>query len=183
MKEIPLIIDKEKIYFDNGEIVMHEWEYPLMKAKADFVCQNRGDILEFGFGMGISATYIQYYNVNSHTICEIHPQILEKLYEWAKDKPNIIILEGDWIDNVKNFTKYDGILFDTHRELNIKFLRQNILNWAKNRCNITWFNSFSLEHNLLRLPNVTYNIIDVNPPKNTYFNKTKYYMPQYTHKI
>ena len=47
---------------------MHEWEYPIMQRYAEWVCQNGGDIIEFGFGMGISATAIQQYNINSHTI-------------------------------------------------------------------------------------------------------------------
>ena len=46
------IFYKEKIVDSKGCTVMHEWEHPLMKAKADWVCQNGGDILELGFGMG-----------------------------------------------------------------------------------------------------------------------------------
>ena len=35
--------------------VMMDWEDPLMSASAAYVCENGGDILEIGFGMGISA--------------------------------------------------------------------------------------------------------------------------------
>ena len=111
MVEEVLTITKEKINSPNVGTVMHKWEHPIMKVKADFVCQNGGDIIEFGFGMGISANYIQKHNIKSHTICEINPQILETLYIWAQDKPNVTILEGDWYDNIDKMGKYDGILF------------------------------------------------------------------------
>ena len=64
-----------------GYEVMMQWEYPIMQKKAEWACQNGGDIIEFGFGMGISATLIQEQDINSHTICEIHPQVLERLHE------------------------------------------------------------------------------------------------------
>ena len=35
--------------------VMMSWEVPIMERSAEFICQNKGDILELGFGMGISA--------------------------------------------------------------------------------------------------------------------------------
>ena len=35
--------------------VMMNWEDPLMSASAAYVCEGGGDILEIGFGMGISA--------------------------------------------------------------------------------------------------------------------------------
>ena len=113
MKNEVLTITDEKVDLPNGQTVMHGWEHPIMKVKADYVCQNGGDIIEFGFGMGISADYIQQHDIKSHTICEIHPQIIERLHIWAQDKPNVIILEGDWWDNIDKMKKYNGILFDT----------------------------------------------------------------------
>ena len=35
------------------EYVMMDWEDNLMKEHANIVCHNKGDILEFGFGMGM----------------------------------------------------------------------------------------------------------------------------------
>jgi guanidinoacetate N-methyltransferase len=75
--------------------IMHAWERPVMKELAKWACTNGGDIIEFGFGMGISASYIQQHNINSHTICERNPAVIKRLQKWAKDKPNVIILEGD----------------------------------------------------------------------------------------
>ena len=54
--------------------VMMDWENTIMSASAAYVCEGGGDILEIGFGMGISATYIQSHTINSHTIIENHPQ-------------------------------------------------------------------------------------------------------------
>ena len=80
MKEVILDITNTQISSQQSGTVMHKWEHPIMKTKADFICQNGGDIIEFGFGMGISANYIQSHNINSHTICEINPQIIEELH-------------------------------------------------------------------------------------------------------
>ena len=81
-KDYNLFIDDKLIRVESdieGYEVMNSWEHPLMKRHADIACQSGGNILEIGFGMGISANYIQSNNINSHTIVEIHPQILPKL--------------------------------------------------------------------------------------------------------
>ena len=62
----------------------------LYYKNTDIVCANGGHILEFGFGMGISADLIQEYDIESHTIIEINDTIYDSLVEWAKDKPNVI---------------------------------------------------------------------------------------------
>ena len=72
-KDRTLIFEEDKIYYRIEEYnidlqVMMNWEDNIMKAKADYVCENGGDILEVGFGMGISADYIQANNPSSHTI-------------------------------------------------------------------------------------------------------------------
>ena len=162
-----------------GYEVMMQWEYPIMKKKAEWVCQNGGDIIEFGFGMGISATLIQKQNINSHTICENHPQVLKKLHEWAKDKPNVIILEGDWFDNINQMKTYDGILFDTFKDSNARNLPKILPQITNPKCAMTWWNNLDEEYNEFKLEGVKFEIIDVNPPKNMYFNFKKYYMPKY----
>ena len=48
----------EFISKDTGLSVLMDWESSIMEASADYVCSNGGDILEIGFGMGISAGYI-----------------------------------------------------------------------------------------------------------------------------
>ena len=95
-----LVFESDRIYYtdDAGAEfqVMMSWEDSIMKASADYVCEGGGDILEIGFGMGISANYIQANSITSHTIVENHPQVIEKAKAWAADKPNVTIVEGDW---------------------------------------------------------------------------------------
>ena len=130
-----MIFTKNSIMKDN-HIVMHKWEDLMMKKHAEVVCQNGGDILEIGFGMGIASNFIQNYNINSHTICENHPDVLEKLTEWSRDKDNITIVEGDWHKNRDKFTTYDGILFDTFDDMYIeKFKSETVYQLSKEKTN------------------------------------------------
>jgi SAM-dependent methyltransferase len=113
------------------KVVMHNWETPVMERMARFVCSGgwaeRNDILEIGFGMGIASNFIQQYNPTSHTICEIDPEVIRRLEEWASDKPNVKIVKGDWYKNIDNFGKYDGILFDTFDDMNIEYFKKEVV--------------------------------------------------------
>lgn len=187
-KDKKLIVDKDSIKTNKGETVMHKWEDDLMKKSADFVCANGGHILEIGYGMGISANYIQQNKIESHTICEIHPQIQTRLKKWAWDKEEIIIL-GDWYESLMNWqddvdqTKtFDGILYDAHRDPNHKMFKRLVELVANKGCRITWWNNSPREWNEMKLPNVEFEQIKVNPPKNNYFNHQVYFMPKYIHK-
>ena len=62
-----LEFNENKIIYTDTEAeweVMMDWEDPLMSASAAYICEGGGDILEIGFGMGISATYIQSHTIN-----------------------------------------------------------------------------------------------------------------------
>jgi len=104
-----------KILFDEKDehYVMGDWEDPVMKAHAEITCRNGGHILEVGFGMGISANYIQEQDIESHTIIELNDEIYKKAVEWSKDKPNTEIISGDWKCLELNKT-FDAIFFDAH---------------------------------------------------------------------
>ena len=88
---------EDRILDETGAEVMMSWETPMMKKHAEIITENGGDILEIGFGMGICSNFIQEHNIKSHTIIEIHDEVFEKLVEWAKDKPNVIPIKGDWL--------------------------------------------------------------------------------------
>jgi hypothetical protein len=77
--------------------------------------------------MGIASNFIQQYNPTSHTICEIDPEVIQRLEEWASDKPNVKIVKGDWYKNIDNFGKYDGILFDTFDDMNIEYFKKEVV--------------------------------------------------------
>jgi hypothetical protein len=166
--------NKESLILPNGETIMHEWERPIMKKIADWVCTNGGDIIEFGFGMGISASYIQEHNINSHTICEINSGVIVNLKKWSRDKPNVIVLEGDWFDNVDKMKTYDGILFDT-------FMPGSDPNWSYFATTLIYKLSkqdtkFGTWHwgKADKCPsefkNSEVETIKVNPPQNDYYN-------------
>ena len=131
-----------KILFDNNNdhYVMGDWEDPVMKAHAEITCRNGGHILEVGFGMGISANYIQEQDIKSHTIIELNDEVYDKAVEWAKDKPNTKIVSGDW-KTVELDEKFDAIFFDAHVVDKLIFLFPiDILRYCKVGTILTFFN-------------------------------------------
>jgi hypothetical protein len=128
-RESELTITNNQI-FALGEEVMGDWETPLMKRTSEIVRTTNGNYLEIGFGLGIFSTNCWSPDMESYTIVEIHNQILPYLYQWAKDKPNVRIIEGDWFDNIEliNDRIYDGIYFDTHMDDNRPEFRNLVVN-------------------------------------------------------
>ena len=159
------------------EYVMMDWEDNLMKYHANLVCHNKGEVLEFGFGLGISATYIQSHNPKSHTIIETHPQIIEKAKLWALDKPNVKIVEGDWIESFNQLDKYDGIFFDTYGDDNYLKFGEKVKLLVKPGAHVTWWNAIPNTDNVYGFEDVIYTKYDVDPPKNNYFIAKEYYLP------
>ena len=175
--------NKELTFFDsyildnesNVEVMM-EWEAPIMEKCAKYICQNGGDILEIGFGMGICADYIQAESINSHTIVEIHPEIIAKANEWASGKDNVTIVEGDWYN--ANLSTYDGIFIDTYGDENVKEFKEFSLSKIKDSGLITYWNNHLEPLNELEFENITFEEVAVNPVENRYFNNSVYYMPK-----
>ena len=171
-------------FFDNkivdtnyGIEVMMDWESPIMEKSAEFICHNKGDILEIGFGMGICADYIQAQGVNSHTIVEIHPQIIDKLKVWAEDKPNVTIIEGDW-NSVQELSSYDGIFIDTYGDENWSNFKDFALSKIKDGGKITYWNNFEEEKNEHSFDNISFEQISINSDNNMYIQSSTYYMPK-----
>ena len=135
-KDKTLVFESNKIYYNDAgnsiEMqVMMDWENVVMKKSANYVCQNAGDILEIGFGMGIAADYIQANTINSHTIVENHPQIIEKAKAWAANKNNVTIIEGDWYTVKDSLSTYDGIFYDTFADINMDKFKDSLYNLTK----------------------------------------------------
>ena len=176
-----LIFEEDKIYYTHADQelqVMMSWEDNIMKASADYVCENGGDILEIGFGMGISANYIQANNINSHTIIENHPQIIEKLKAWAENKPNVIIIEGDWYSVKDSLSTYDGLFYDTFGDENVDNFKTTLPTLIKSGGKATWWNNFTNIDDVFFIDGTTYEAISVNPVDNMYFNSNTYYLPK-----
>ena len=171
-----IVVEDTGSLFNNKEVMM-SWEDSLMSASAAYVTENGGDILEVGFGMGISADYIQSHNIKSHTIIENHPQVIEKLYKWAEDKPNVKVIPNDWYDVKDSLEKFDGIFFDTYGDDNMYYFSSSLSNWTKSGTKVTWWNNEPRETNFYNIPDVLYKKIDIEPALNFYFQGKSYYMP------
>ena len=178
-----LTFESDKIYYTDtsygGDLeVMMDWEDPLMSASAAYVCENGGDILEIGFGMGISAGYIQSHSILTHTIIENHPDIIPKAQAWALNKSNVTIITGSWYDIKDSLSTYNGIFYDTFGDTDMKHFSSSLSDLTKSNTKVTWWNNNTNETNYYSIPNVTYQAISINPPSNSYFNNTTYYLPK-----
>ena len=176
-KDNILTFEDIKIVGEDGVEVMMDWEDNIMKQSAEYICESKGDILEIGFGMGICADYIQAQGVNSHTIIEIHPQIIEKLNAWASDKSNVTIIEGDW-NSVNGLSSYDGIFIDTFGDDNWFSFKDFALSKAKSGAKITYWNNFTDKRNEHDFDSVSFEDISVTPNDNSYFTSNTYSMPK-----
>lgn len=120
--------------YDNVELVIHgqqvmqAWEHPLMRELSEACGSNRGDILEVGFGMAISATYLQEVGVRSYTVVECNSQVISRFERWKQSYPNnnIRLVEGMWQDVVDQLESYDGILFDTYPSSQDEYVRNEV---------------------------------------------------------
>ena len=178
-----LTFNTSKIYYTDasfgGEFeVMMDWEDSLMSASAAYVCENGGDILEIGYGMGISAGYIQSHSISSHTIIENHPNIIPKALSWASGKSNVNIITSSWYDVKDSLSTYDGIFYDTFGDQNMKNFSSSLSKLVNSGAKTTWWNNNITETNYYNIPNVNYQAITVDPPSNSYFNNTVYYLPK-----
>ena len=176
-KDNTLTFEDKKILDELGSEVMMDWESSIMEKSAEFVCHNKGDILEIGFGMGICSDYIQAQGVNSHTIIEIHPEIIEKLKVWADGKSNVIIIEGDW-SSISGLSTYDGIFIDTYGDENWSSFKDFAIAKAKLGAKITYWNNFTDKRNEHNFDSVSFDDISVIPDDNTYFTSNTYNMPK-----
>ena len=97
-----------------GQQVMQDWEAELMRRMAERVGATHGDILEIGFGLGLSATFIEEQGVRSHTIVEFNEEVLKKASAWAAERPDrdIELLQGHWQAVLPQLGDFDGIFWD-----------------------------------------------------------------------
>jgi|TARA_R110002020_G_scaffold18579_2_gene64684 hypothetical protein len=179
-KDTILTFENDRIVTDdnyhNMEVMM-SWEAPIMEKSAEYICESKGDILEIGFGMGICSDYIQSQDVNSHTIVEIHPQIIEKLKVWADGKSNVVIVEGDW-DSVDLGT-YDGIFLDTFADDSLDNFKEFAVSKVRSGSKITYWNNFADTRNKYSFDDISFEEVSVSPSSNGYTKIIDtYYMPK-----
>jgi len=116
-KELVMFFKKGKKIILNQ--IMQEWETSYMEELARVATSNGGDILEVGFGMGISAGFIEKSKrIKTHTVIECHPAMIANAKErFSKEIKGgrFILVEGFWEDVVKKIPdkSFDGIFFDS----------------------------------------------------------------------
>jgi len=113
-RRLPVVLTDTELLI-GGRQVMQAWERPLMEVLAREVTASRGDILEVGFGMGISARAIVQCGCRTYTVIEAHPEIAAHARRWGQEQCTpVTVLEGFWQDLAPNLpADFDGILFDT----------------------------------------------------------------------
>ncbi len=96
--------------------IMEDWQIPLMRAMAAVATAAHGDVLEIGFGRGVSAGFIQAGRVRSHTIVECNPSVIERFHAWRQGFPEaeIRLIPGLWQEVTDQFDRYDAIFFHTY---------------------------------------------------------------------
>jgi len=90
--------------------IMEDWLIPVMDVMAKVVADAGGNILEIGFGRGISSDMIQEYPIESHTIIECNDAVVDVFHEWKKryaDK-DIRLVHGLWQDTIDGLGLFDG---------------------------------------------------------------------------
>lgn len=100
-----------------GHPVMESWESSYMEELASIASRNGGRVLELGFGMGISALFIQSHDIETHVIVEANTDVFSALMQFAKESVHPIeAIHGFWQDatHALQDESIDGILFDTY---------------------------------------------------------------------
>jgi spermidine synthase len=114
-RSAPAVYTDTELLID-GHQVMQDWEAPVMKAMVARAGATHGDVLEIGFGMGISATYFQELGVRSHTIVEPNDGVIEQFERWRTEYPDrdIRLIQGFWEETVDQLGRYDGVFYDPY---------------------------------------------------------------------
>lgn len=96
--------------------IMEDWQIPLMKTMAQVATESHGDVLEIGFGRGVSAAFIQECGVKSHSIIEVNESVIDRFNDWKAQYPgrDIRIIPGRWQDVTDQLGQYDGVFFHTY---------------------------------------------------------------------
>jgi guanidinoacetate N-methyltransferase len=117
-RDMPATLTESELII-GGWQVMQAWELPLMKVLADIVTERGGDVLEVGFGMGISATQIIRNGCRTYTAIEANLDVVERARRWGEEQPvPVEIVASFWQDIVDTWAaegrQFDAILFDTY---------------------------------------------------------------------
>ena len=107
--------DDSQLIID-GQQVMQDWERPYMEAMAKVATETHGDVLEVGFGMAISASYMVAMGVKSYTVIECNEGVRKQFEQWKTKHPgkDLRLVFGKWQDVIDSLGLFDAIFFDTY---------------------------------------------------------------------
>ena len=128
---------------EKGVMVMHKDHVDYENAVADFIAFKDANILEIGYGMGLSASKIQANNPAKHVIIENHEQIYKNAVEWAKDKDSVEVILGDYKEVINTLTdKFDGVYHSADKEPkgNLFNFKNDIKNLCNENCKLVMLN-------------------------------------------
>jgi spermidine synthase len=119
LKEItsqPIVIDNKIGLKIGTTYIMFFCEEELMRKHAILLTKGKTNqrVLEIGFGAGVFAEKILHCNIDSYTVIEPHPQVVEYAKEWAKNKNiTINIITDPWQKALHQLKEYDIIMYDS----------------------------------------------------------------------
>ncbi|MBT8103724.1 MAG: class I SAM-dependent methyltransferase [Gammaproteobacteria bacterium] len=116
----------------SDEEIMKDWQVRMMQSMAEAATRQHRDILEIGFGRGISAEFIQQCGVKSLTIIECNDSVVERFNRWRARHAaqDIRLVHARWQDALQQLSTYDAIFVHTY-PLNEKKYMEKPLNSAK----------------------------------------------------
>jgi hypothetical protein len=128
---------------EKGVMVMHADHIDYENAVADFITFEGANILEIGYGMGLSATQIQANNPAKHIIIENHEKVYNNAVTWAEDKDNVEVIFGDYKEVISTLTdKFDGIYHSADKETkeNLFTFKNNVKSLCNENCKLVMLN-------------------------------------------
>jgi spermidine synthase len=99
-----------------NSVVMERWETPMLQRHIDLLDVKDKDVLEIGFGMGITAGMIQKAEPKSHTIIECHPQVINHAKSTFPYIDKVNLIANFWQNVIMGMGKFDRIFFDPHMD-------------------------------------------------------------------
>ncbi|MDE1463094.1 class I SAM-dependent methyltransferase [Spartinivicinus poritis] len=175
-----------------GHPVMERWQTEYMRELAKVAASNGGRVLELGFGLGLSSSFIQEFGVTEHVIVEPNIEVFKQLMAFSHHaKSKVIPIMGKWQEVIDLFApgSFDAILFDASPLSEVELHRRQFMflecagkllkrEGVFTYCNVTSWGNLMAEYqdagelfektqmpelNKLGFNNVTYEIIKVVP--------------------